>query len=57
MSAHMTGMGGLMAVVLVLGSKFPTFQVLYPLLGVLVLCGLVASCRLMLQAHRPLRFM
>lgn len=54
MSAHMTGLGGLMAVVLVLGSKFPTFQVLYPLLGALVLCGLVASCRLMLQAHRPL---
>lgn len=54
MSAHMTGLGGLMAVVLVLGSKFPTFQVLYPLLGALVLCGLVASSRLMLQAHRPL---
>ena len=54
MSAHMTGMGGLLAVVLVLGSKFPTFEVLYPLLGVLTLCGMVATSRLLLQAHRPL---
>lgn len=54
MSAHMTGLGGLLAVVLVLGRKFPTFEVLYPLLGALVLCGVVASARLLLQAHRPL---
>lgn len=53
-SAHMTGLGGLLAVVLVLGSKFPNFEVLYPLLIVLVLCGIVASSRLLLQAHRPL---
>lgn len=52
-SAHMIGLGGLLAVVLVLGQKFPTFEVLYPLLGVLVLCGAVASSRLLLQAHRP----
>lgn len=54
MSAHMTGLGGLLGVVLVLGKKFPTFEILYPLLGALVLCGLVASSRLFLQAHRPL---
>lgn len=54
MSAHMTGLGGLLGVVLVLGKKFPTFEVLYPLLGALILCGIVASCRLYLQAHRPL---
>lgn len=53
MSAHMTGAGGLLAVVLVLGKRFPNFEVLYPLLGVLILCGMVASSRLMLQAHRP----
>ncbi len=52
-SAHMTGLGGLLAVVLILGEKFPTFEVLYPLLGALVLCGGVASSRLLLQAHRP----
>ena len=52
-SAHMTGLGGLLAVVLILGEKFPTFEVLYPLLGALILCGGVASSRLLLQAHRP----
>ena len=35
-SAHMIGLGGLLGVVLVLGRKFPTFEVLYPLLGALV---------------------
>lgn len=54
MSAHMTGVGGLLGVVLSLGSKFQNFAVLYPLLGALLLCGIVASARLMLQAHRPL---
>jgi membrane-associated phospholipid phosphatase len=52
-SAHMTGLGGLLAVVLILGNKFPTFEVLYPLLCALLLCGVVASSRLLLQAHRP----
>lgn len=54
MSAHMTGMGGLLAAVLVLGLKFPTFQVLYPLLSVLMLTGIVATARLYLHAHKPL---
>lgn len=54
MSAHMTGMGGLIAAVLVLGFKFPTFHPLYPLLGSLVLAGLVGSVRLYLEAHRPI---
>lgn len=54
MSAHMIGTGGLLGVVLVLGSKFPNFEVLYPLLGAIVLCGSVASSRLFLHAHRPL---
>lgn len=52
-SAHMTGLGGLLAAVLILGEKFPTFEVLYPLLGASILCGGVASSRLLLQAHRP----
>ncbi len=54
MSAHMTGLGGLIAVVVVLGLKFPTFQPLYPLLGSLVLTGLVATVRLYLEAHKPI---
>lgn len=54
MSAHLTGMGGLIAAVLVLGIKFPTFQPLYPLLASLILTGLVATVRLFLEAHRPI---
>jgi len=53
MSAHMTGLGGLLAAVVVLGVKFPNFQVLYPLLGSLLLTGIVATCRLYLDAHKP----
>ena len=54
MSAHLTGMGGLIAVILVLGLKFPTFRPLYPLLASLVLTGLVGTVRLFLEAHRPI---
>ncbi|WP_373399960.1 hypothetical protein V8V91_10235 [Algoriphagus halophilus] len=34
--------------------KFATFDALYPLLGAIVLSGLVATCRLYLNAHKPL---
>lgn len=54
MSAHMTGMGGVIAAVLVMGLKFPNFQPLYPLLGSMVLTGLVATVRLYLNAHKPI---
>lgn len=53
MSAHMTGVGGLLALVVVLGLKFPNFQILYPLLLTLLLSGIVGSARLFLNAHRP----
>lgn len=54
MSAHMTGMGGLMAAVIVLGLKFPTFQPLYPLLLTILVTGIVGTVRLYLNAHRPI---
>lgn len=54
MSAHMTGMGGLLAVIIVLGMKFPTFKALYPLLAAILLNGIVGSARLFLGAHRPI---
>lgn len=54
MSAHMTGMGGLIATVLFLGLKFPAFQPLYYLLSSLVLAGLVGTVRLYLEAHKPI---
>jgi hypothetical protein len=53
MSAHMIGVGGLLAVVIVLGKEFSNFQVLYPLLFVLILSGAVATSRLILNAHKP----
>jgi len=54
MSAHMTGLGGLLAAVIVLGSKFPNFEVLNPLLLVIILTGAVATARLFLEAHKPM---
>jgi membrane-associated phospholipid phosphatase len=54
MSAHMTGVGGLLATVVVLGQKFPSFESLIPLLIALILSGVVASSRMFLNAHKPL---
>jgi hypothetical protein len=54
MSAHMTGVGGLLGLVFILGMKFQTFQVLFPMLLCLGLTGIIASCRLFLNAHRPI---
>lgn len=54
MSAHMTGVGGLVALVLILGLRFSNFQSLYPLLLSIVLSGIVGSSRLFLNAHKPL---
>ncbi len=54
MSAHMTGIGGVLALVVVLGMKFPNFPALYPLLLAIVLAGMVGTARLALDAHRPL---
>jgi hypothetical protein len=54
MSAHMTGVGGLLGLVFILGMKFQTFQVLFPMLLCLGLTGIIASCRLFLNAHKPI---
>lgn len=54
MSAHMTGVGGLLAIVIVVAFAFPTFRPLYPLLGSILLAGVVATSRLYLNAHRPI---
>ena len=53
MSAHMIGVGGLLAVILILGFEFSNFQVVYPLLFVLMLSGAIATSRLYLNAHQP----
>lgn len=53
MSAHMTGLGGLLAVVIVMSDTFPTFQSLYPLIIGILLAGIVGTSRLYLNAHSP----
>jgi len=53
MSAHMTGIGGLLAVLGVLGIYFPSLNLAYLLVATLLVGGLVASARLYLDAHRP----
>jgi hypothetical protein len=53
MSAHLTGLGGLLAVIGILGVYFPSLPVAYLLVGALLLGGLLASSRLYLDAHRP----
>lgn len=53
MSAHMTGFGGLLAVLGVLGIYFPSLGLAYLLVATLILGGLVASARLYLDAHSP----
>lgn len=53
MSAHMIGIGGLLAVLGVLGIYFPSLGLAYLLVAALILGGLVASARLYLGAHSP----
>lgn len=53
-SAHITGLAGLLAIIIVLALKFTTNSLLYPLIGSVLLCGAVSSARLYLDAHKPL---
>ena len=53
MSAHMIGIGGLLAVLGVLGVYFPSLDLAYLLVATLLLGGVVASSRLYLEAHSP----
>lgn len=53
MSAHLTGIGGVLAVTGILGLYFPSVTVAYLLVAALVLGGGIASSRLYLDAHRP----
>lgn len=53
MSAHLTGIGGVLAVTGIMGLYFPSVMVVYLLVGTLLLGGIVASSRLYLDAHSP----
>jgi membrane-associated phospholipid phosphatase len=52
-SAHMTGVAGLMGIVAAVSLKYPSYFQLEALLGSIILTGLIGSARLNLNAHRP----
>lgn len=52
-SAHITGLAGLLAIVVVLAIKFPSHSLIYPLIAATMACGSVGSARLYLEAHTP----
>lgn len=52
-SAHQTAMGGWVAVVAVLSTKFTSEPLFYYLLLIILLSGLIGTARLYLNAHRP----
>lgn len=52
-SAHMTGIAGFLAIVVVMGLKFPTVNAFPFIIICLIATGLVGSARLYLNAHRP----
>lgn len=49
-STHMMGLGGLIALIMVLSFKLDIYLI-YPLMGVLIAAGLAGSSRLYLKAH------
>jgi membrane-associated phospholipid phosphatase len=56
-SAHMTGMAGLTAIVMVFAVKYPTVDLLPFVLVSVVASGAVGSARLRLNAHRPIEIL
>ena len=53
-SAHMTGISGLIAIITVTSTQFPTLDMLYPLLCSIMACGVIGTARLYLNAHTPM---
>lgn len=56
-SAHMTGMAGLTAIVMAFAVKYPTVDLLPLVLVCVVATGAVGSARLRLNAHRPIEIL
>ena len=52
-SIHAAAISGVVANLLVFGLKYPDSLAIYPLLGGVVLAGLVMTARLQLNAHSP----
>lgn len=53
-SAHMTGISGFLAIIIVIALKNPTFNIVNFLLAGIIVSGSVASSRLYLNAHTPM---
>jgi membrane-associated phospholipid phosphatase len=53
-SAHLAGIGGLLAVIVLLSMKYGTGSLFYPFLLTILACGALGSARLALDAHKPL---
>lgn len=56
-SAHMTGMAGLLAIVIAIAIRYPTNDYLFLVLSSTVLTGLIGSSRLYLNAHTPMEIL
>lgn len=52
-SAHMTGISGLVAIIFAVALKYPAYDYLELLVGSIIVAGLVGSSRLFLNAHTP----
>lgn len=53
-SAHMTGISGFLAIIIVTAVKNPGVDLVYLMLSIIMLSGIIASSRLYLNAHDPL---
>lgn len=56
-SAHMTAISGLLAIMVAVAIQFPGNDTLFPLLGGILITGALGSSRLFLNAHTPLEIL
>ena len=56
-SAHMTGISGFLAIIIVIALKNPSTNLVNIMLSVIILSGIIGSSRLYLNAHSPLEIL
>jgi membrane-associated phospholipid phosphatase len=54
-SVHSAGVGGAIGILLGVKVSFPSSELLYPVIGIIMISGLVMSSRLRLNAHDPIQ--